>query len=220
MRDKRKSEDYFSSYIDYQEGRISKKSAKLSEGESDSAKVERINQSLLRLKTDMVYAQFSAGADKNILSNYLEDALKTASQVISIDYETLLNLLSLSVLLGIKVESSEIISKYGDVIRDDKLLNCLAKYIEYGKVVWEGAFAIKGIYDNLNDLANATDKVSIINVYLSDWYDAHKDFAWYESHRNDKDTYVGYWSFESAALTKVMGIEESYFSDNEYYPIL
>lgn len=103
MRDKRKSEDYFNSYVTYQEGRINKKMTKLSDSEGDSAKVERINQSLLKLNVDMVYAQFSSGADKNKLSNYLEDALKTASCVISIDYETLLTLLSLSVIMGKKV---------------------------------------------------------------------------------------------------------------------
>lgn len=220
MRDKRKSEDYFNSYIAYQEDRIRKKSAKLSDSEGDSAKVGRINQSLLKLKVDMVYAQFSAGADRNKLSNYLEDAQKTASRVISIDYETLLTLLSLSVIMGKKSGSSELIARHSNVVENDKLLNCLAKYIENGKVIWEGGFMIKGLYDSLDNLANASDKESILNTYLSDWYDAHKDFAWYDSHKNDKDTYVGYWSFESAALAKVMGIDQSKLTDNEYYPLL
>jgi hypothetical protein len=34
------------------------------------------------------------------------------------------------------------------------------------------------------------------------------------------DTYVGYWSFESAALAKVMGIDENKLKGNEYYPLL
>lgn len=133
MRDKRKSEDYFNSYVTYQEGRINKKMTKLSDSEGDSAKVERINQSLLKLNVDMVYAQFSSGADKNKLSNYLEDALKTASCVISIDYETLLTLLSLSVIMGKKSGSSELIAKHSNVVENDKLLNCLLS-VQSGRI--------------------------------------------------------------------------------------
>lgn len=220
MRDKRMSLDYFNSYIDYQVGRINKKMAKLSESEGNSAKVQRINQSLLKYKTDMVYAKFSVGADKHELSNYLEDALKTASQTNSVDYETLLILLSLSVMLGTKNGSYEFITQHRDAIKNDKILNCLANYIESGKIVWEGDFTIKRLYDSLDNLANAADKASIMIAYLTDWYDAHDDFAWYDSHNNNKDTYVGYWSFESAALAKVMGIDESKLKGNEYYPLL
>ena len=220
MRDKRKSKDYFNSYIDYQENRISKKLSKISDNVGNSAKVERINQSLLKFEVDMVYAQFSTGADKDKLSNYLEDALKTASQVVSIDYETLLNLLSLSVILGTKSGTSELIVRHGDMVQNDKILSCLAKYIESGKAVWEGSFTIKGLYDSLDNLVNVADKEGMMTDYLSDWYDAHKDFAWYDSHKNDKDTYVGYWSFESVALAKVMGIDENKLKGNEYYPLL
>lgn len=220
VRDKRKSADYYNSYIDYQGERIRKKSAKLLDSGSDSAKAERINQSLLKFKADMVYAQFSVGAVKNKLTYYLVDALRTASQVIHIDYEILLNLLSLSVMMEIRSDSSAFIAKHRDVIQNDKILNCLAEYLQSGKVVWEGSFTIRELYDRLDNLANAADKESIMAAYLSDWYHAHKDFAWYGSHENDKDTYVGYWSFESAALAKVMGVDESKLRGKEYYPLL
>lgn len=220
MRDKRKSADYFNAYIDYQKDRISKKIEKLSDSKGDSSKVERINQSLLKYQTDMVYVQFSVGADKNKLSGYLKDVLKTASEIRSIDYETLLSLLSLSVMLEVRTDSLSLIDKHCDVIQNDKILNCLANYIQKGKVVWEGRYAIKGLYEKLDDLAKATAKENILIEYLSDWYDAHKDFAWYDSHKNDKDTYVGYWSFESAALAKIMGVDETKLKSNAYYPIL
>jgi hypothetical protein len=220
MRDKRMSSDYFNSYIDYQEDRISKKTAKLSDGNGDGARLGRINQSLLSFKMDMVYAQFSVGTGKDKLSNYLEDAINAALKVSNIDYETLLNLLSLSVMIGTKNVSSELIVKYRDIIQNDKILNCFASYIDSAKIVWEGDFIIKGLYDSLDKLATANDKEQIMNTYLSNWYILHKDFSWYDSHKNGKDTYVGYWSFESAALAKVMGIDENKLKGNEYYPLL
>ena len=109
MRDKRKGEDYFNSYIDYQKNRISKKISKLSGCLGNSMKAERVNQSLLKYKMDMVYAQFSVGIEKRGLLICFEDALKTALQVKDIDYETLLNLLSLAVILEEKRDISNFI---------------------------------------------------------------------------------------------------------------
>ena len=220
MRDKRKNEAYYNVYIDYQEKRIRKKSDKLAVSVGDSAKVQRISRSLLNYQLDMVCAQFSAGADKNKLSKYLEEAIKTASQVDNLEYETLLNLLSLSVMMEIKAGCLEFITKHVDVIQNDKLLNCFAKYIQNNEVCWNGKFVIKGLYSSLDDLGNKIDKQSVLNNYLLVWYDAHKDFAWYDSHMNDKDTYVGYWSFEGAALAKIMKIDETQLANNEYYPLL
>ena len=218
MRDKRKSEDYFNSYIDYQKNRISKKISKLSGCLGNSMKAERVNQSLLKYKMDMVYAQFSVGIEKRGLLICFEDALKTALQVKDFDFETLLNLLSLAVILEEKRDISNFIVKYNHMIRNDKLLNCLAKYIEKGKFVWQGKFIIKGVYDGLDNLGDMTDKERVLYNYLLEWYATHKDFAWYDSHKNEKDTYVGYWSFESAALAKIIGVNQRKLENNEYYP--
>lgn len=70
MRDKRKSEDYFNSYIDYQKNRISKKISKLSGCLGNSMKAERVNNPYLNIK-DMVYAQFSVRNREERIINLL-----------------------------------------------------------------------------------------------------------------------------------------------------
>lgn len=220
MRDKRKDLSYFNSYIEYQECRIKKKTAKLADNNGNSMKIEKINQSLLMYKSDMLYAQFSVGADKNELLLYLDDALQTASQLNTIDYETLLNLLSIAVMLEAKNSCMEVIEKHKELVQKDKLLNALAKYIESGRFVWMGKFLIGELYNILDNLVGEAEKESIMKIYLGNWYTAHKDFAWFDSHKNDKDTYVGYWSFESAALVKIIGMDEIKIKDKEYYPLL
>lgn len=219
MRDKRMDLNYFKSYIDYQNDRINKKSSKLADC-NDIMKEQRINKSLLTYKIDMLYAQFSIGTDKEQLKICLIDALHTASQVNNIDYENLLNLLSLSVIIEEKSICAKLIAKNKDMIQSDKLLNCLSEYIDNGSIVWKGDFLIKELYSTLNNLVTDADKENILYSYLSNWYDNHKNFAWYDTHKNGKDTYVGYWSFESAALVKIIGIDETKLKNIDCFPML
>lgn len=51
-----------------------------------------------------------------------------------------------------------------------------------------------------------------------DWYREHRQFGWYNSHTNKHNTYSGYWSFETAAVVKIMELDDSNFIDNQYYP--
>lgn len=220
MRDKRKSADYFKSYIEYQADRIKKKSDKLSASIGDRAKTARINQSLIRFKADMLYAQFSRGAGRDDLIKYLEDTLETASVLDSLDYETLLNLLSISVMLDEKEDVFALIDKHDEIIHKDKLLNFLATYIEKGTISWDGILTIKGLYNSLNNIATSDNKEEILSSYLSGWYDNHRDFSWYDSDKSDKDTYVGYWSFESAAIASIWKIDDKKLSSNQFYPKL
>ena len=58
-----------------------------------------------------------------------------------------------------------------------------------------------------------------LKKYLEkEWYDNNNDTYWYNNHMNQHDTYFGYWSFEAGAIAKIMGLDDSSFKDNEYYP--
>ncbi|GAA4207968.1 DUF1911 domain-containing protein [Pedobacter jeongneungensis] len=58
---------------------------------------------------------------------------------------------------------------------------------------------------------------SAIEKYLDKWYGMHKDDPWYNTHLPDKG-YSGYWAWEVGAFVKVMGLDDSRFKDNIYYP--
>lgn len=40
----------------------------------------------------------------------------------------------------------------------------------------------------------------------------------YDYHVSEHDIYYGYWSFESAAIVKILGLDDSKFRDCQYYP--
>ena len=67
-----------------------------------------------------------------------------------------------------------------------------------------------------------TDKASAaaaLKNYLEKfWYKGHSSSGWYEAHKSKENTYAGYWSFESAAVVKLLKLDDSMFKDNAYYP--
>src|SRR5699024_11761468 len=44
----------------------------------------------------------------------------------------------------------------------------------------------------------------------------HYDYEWKNAH--EEPGYVGFWSFESAALAKILGLDDTSLKDNNHYP--
>jgi hypothetical protein len=56
-----------------------------------------------------------------------------------------------------------------------------------------------------------------IKKYLEGWYQMNKNAPWYNNHLRDSG-YSGYWAWEVAAVVKIMGLDDSSFKNNPYYP--
>jgi hypothetical protein len=72
----------------------------------------------------------------------------------------------------------------------------------------------------VSDLAK-TDKVQAtkrLEKYLKkEWYRGHSGYPWYNDHKYGV-LHDGYWSFESGALVKVLGLDDSCLKGLPYYP--
>ena len=70
------------------------------------------------------------------------------------------------------------------------------------------------------ELAMAGDRESATKVHngyaANEWLKLHRGAHWYGTHKTG--TFIGYWSFESAALAKVAGIDDSALEGNDNYP--
>jgi len=49
-----------------------------------------------------------------------------------------------------------------------------------------------------------------------EWIKGHNDLDWKNAHK--EPGYVGLWSFEAAALAKILGLDDSALRDNNHYP--
>lgn len=66
---------------------------------------------------------------------------------------------------------------------------------------------------------NVCDSASAKTYLRKQWYQGHSDAPFYNSHKNDRvNAYYGYWSWETAALLKINGIDDSELKDELYYP--
>ncbi|MNY61286.1 hypothetical protein D3C86_1979500 [compost metagenome] len=45
-----------------------------------------------------------------------------------------------------------------------------------------------------------------------------KQTYWYDNDKNRNDVFFGYWSFESAAFMKILGLEDTILQSQQYYP--
>lgn len=106
---------------------------------------------------------------------------------------------------------------------EDALLNFLIKSKQPD---WNqrGSYIIqKSPYGGLEKIISETDEtkgIERLKTYLSkEWYKGHDDAAWHDSHKNTKvNSYFGYWAWETSALVKVKGWDDSTLQDTLYYP--
>jgi hypothetical protein len=55
--------------------------------------------------------------------------------------------------------------------------------------------------------------------YLDEWYVASRREPYHESHqKSGGSNYLGYWSFEAAAITFVLDIDDASYRDMQFYP--
>lgn len=222
MRDKRKNTAYFKDYIAYENSRIEKKLEKLKEC-SDPARAGRVRSSLLLYQMNVLVASFSAGADKKTLTVLFQNACTTAGQLEQVAYSDAVTLLSFAAMLDKPQGSEALAQRLDKAYGTDKLLHGLATYIESGQAEWTGNYLFSDVYNGLDAVIGAADvsgREKALLDYLQGWYNRCSGFAWYDTLESLHDTYYGYWSFESAALAKIFGLNVERLSQNEYFPVL
>ncbi len=153
---------------------------------------------------------------------------KEYDQYILSAYDEMLWMLSLGYLLNFPDES---FSKLVEVIDRDNVKDYLFEFIIRAKLPerkpikdesYLEYFGVPKVFEKLRQAITASDKgksQELIKIFLEkEWYHNHKEAGWYNSHKSKHNTYFGYWSFEAAAVTCIMDLDDSSYRDNEYYP--
>jgi hypothetical protein len=104
----------------------------------------------------------------------------------------------------------------------DYLIDFLFHSIDATWIAKSNAFRFNNVYNCVYDVINSSTKeISLTRLerYLTEsWYRGHRDMAWYNMHKKENSFYDGYWSFESGAIAKILGLDDTGWETMKYYP--
>jgi hypothetical protein len=182
---------------------------------------------ILRYRYDIFLAKYSIGEDVqkvkkeyNSLIPLIEKNWKKSN-----GYVQMVWILSIGIML--EIEDSDF-SKLVQIIEKDNPNDYLVDLlIHYRLPIWQGksdSFMFKRPYQAIREIVSfsAIDNLNGLErmkkYLLKEWYRGHSDSGWYDAHKSKWNIHTGYWSFESGALVKILGLDDSTLKDMPYYP--
>jgi len=238
-RDKNREKDYFKEYIDTSESRVEKFESWIAIGKTPEERIPIVLRSIGSIKLRLLVAKYSLGNSiSEIEQDYLEllqkfDKYWPVGQVLMthegkelkqyLDYDDMLwmlcfgNLFNVSNqyfnLLAILIDRDEVVDHLYEFMLAQKLdrQEKVQGSYEYG---WDLYRLIRQLIEG--DQADI-DFIKLVSIHLKkEWKKDHKEML--KSLKSKNPTYYGAWSFESAAIVAALGLDDSSFRDNEYYP--
>ena len=136
-------------------------------------------------------------------------------------YVTMLWYLSIGVMLECHKELQQLSILLKEHSVKDKLFSFLVNNTQdYAseKLLWTTPYA--GLIEVIEFAKTNKEKaVERLQKYLKkEWYKGHSDSGWYNDHKSKWGVHFGYWSFESGALVKILGLDDSSLQGLPYYP--
>ena len=134
------------------------------------------------------------------------------------DYNRTIWILSLGILLDVELSIFEKIANVIDKIgRKDFLFDYLISIKIANREISKDLLLPK-FFGFLKECIE-TKNVENLKQYLDKkWYKSMKITYWYDNHKSSNDVHFGYWSFESGAIVKILGLDDSNLKDQQYYP--
>jgi hypothetical protein len=242
MRDKLKDKEHFRKVLIENNESISRKLNWIEIGKTPKDKINIMKQSIVWNFISIISCKYSLGLNHSELNFDLINAINTTydSWIEDADikfnhkgkylnqfvkYDQMLWMLSLGYLLDI---SNEEFQKLIDVIDRHKVKDFLYEFIIRAKIkdrlpITEESYEYGwALFGKLRQAITETDKTKaeqLVKEFITkDWYKEHKNQGWHNSHKSPHPIYHGYWSFETAAVVKIMGLDDSSLRNCQYYP--
>lgn len=226
MRAKFKDPTYFQSYIALNDEDIQFYKNGLQKGSINADRIDAVNRQLFTTSLHTVIAKYSAGFPvADLQSDLLEviDLLKEGwqnkgSRIRFDNYVLMLWMISLGLLLEIKDSDFEkIVEVFDDSHQTDYLYDVIISFKLPNRII-NPQVSYPKEYGYLVTFYETRDVVLLKKYLDNDWYKKMKQTYWYDNDKNRNDVFFGYWSFESAAFMKILGLEDTILQSQQYYP--
>lgn len=224
MRDFLMDEQYFQDFIAEETARVERFSGKLSRGEIRPDRVESVERRVYGLNFGIWIARYSKGEALSSLQKDFDEIFNAFPRFCSqtSSYLNLLWLIALGVLLNVDSarfsEVSRTLEKCG---RQDALLDFFCGYKMRGSTSLENhVFTCPKPFAALGRVIEQEEqRAERLKHYVeTQWYPGLKPFGLCGVHKAKEKLYSGYWSFESSAVAKILGLDDSALKGIPYYP--
>jgi len=185
--------------------------------------IKNTYDTLSMYKLNRLVTMFSSGmAMEGIKDEYTR--IMTATWDRSAHYIDTLWMLSIGIMLDVDICE---INKLADLVKRSNYKDALFDFLIHFLISdWEqktDIFQFKP-YRYTQDIISfaQTDKNKSserLKKYITkEWYRGHSSAGWFDTHKSKWNIHSGYWSFESGALVKILGLDDSRLKDIQYYP--
>ena len=161
---------------------------------------------------DLLRVGYSLGKDVQELFPYYQGILSNLKEAASegVPFDLAVDIFALGVLYSERKEEflDDLKAIYEQMDHTDGLIEYYMVYLFHDKIV-----PFHSILEYQNMIEDTYESVAKAQGF---WYYSHSDAPWYNNHT--KDTYKGYWSFDTAATCKIKGIYDERLKDLEYFP--
>ena len=192
-------------------------------GGVQAARAKRLTLRNVNNRFRLMSASYSAGCPLEECRELYIRCLHEAERVwdLKSDYVDLVWYVSLGLLFDVGAEGAAILRSIVDKTGyADRLLCALLHGLDPSHPVQEAdtvptpyTFAA-AVLDMEPELAEK----ALAEYLKKHWYKGHRNSGWYDDHKLDKIRYVGYWSFETAALVKLLHLDDKILLASPYYP--
>ncbi|QEL79821.1 DUF1911 domain-containing protein [Bacillus sp. JAS24-2] len=178
-----------------------------------------------RYEMEDIRAKYSLGEDVSVIEedfhNAIYDLENTGSR--EIGYLSLIWMISLGILLETDKKNIERLKKIVDKKNvNDAVIDFLLCASDIGYTKMTNRYYKENPYAKMREIIEfaQTDKKEAskrLQTYMEkEWFKGHYDYEWKNAHK--EPGYVGYWSFETAAIVKILELDDTSLKGNNHYP--
>ena len=210
IRDRIKTEEYFQEAFEWYTGSLQRKVEQFPDINPEY--YEYHFRSMVINYESLLKVGYSLGKDVQGLFPYYQGILSDLKEVASegVSFYRAVDVFALGVLYSDRKEEflDDLKTICEQMDHTDGLIEYYMVYLFHDKIV-----PFHSILEYQNMIEDTYESVAKAQGF---WYYSHSDAPWYNNYT--KDTYVGYWSFDTAATCKIKGIYDEGLKDLEYFP--
>src|SRR5699024_3023902 len=188
-------------------------------------RIEGTYETNFMYRLDIIKSKYSIGQSISTIETDFKNSIEDMENMktLKIGYLRLLWVVSLGILLETDKENMK---RLADIVdnqdMDDFVIDYLLCASSIGWTKISNTFSKEIPYIKTKEIIELaqTDKKAAserLHTYMEkEWFPGHYDYEWRNAHK--EPFYVGYWSFETAAIAKILNLDDESLKANIHYP--